>query len=151
MFWHKRKNYPIQVCDWLAQVERRLWVTTHKMTVGTPVGDVTIPDAFETDLFSKVPDTDHPEFWLASVVHDFMRKSKRWTRAQADIAFGYIMNDAAVVIRARMLEEGASERQADKVCIRLMRVGSLYLVGVSGLLGSAYMGIGRLKDKLLGR
>ena len=150
MFWRKKKNYPIQVCDWLAQVERRLWVTTHAMTVRTPVGDVVIEDGFGTDLFSKVPDTDHPEFWLASVVHDFMRTSPLWTRLEADIAFGFLMHTATITIRERMAVE-RNERQANKECIRLMRVASLYLIGVSGVIGSGYIAFGKLKDKLLGR
>jgi len=151
MLWFKRKPYPYTVTDWLSRVSRTEWVVTHEIAVYTPVGVVGVPELFETDLFSAVPDTKHPEFWLASVVHDFMRKSKDWTRAEADIAFGYIMHDAAVGIRERMLAGNKSEREANKECIRLMRVASLYLVGVSGLLGSGYIGLGRLKDKLLGR
>lgn len=151
MFWFKRKLYPIVVTDWLTRTSRKEWVVTHAMTVHTPVGAIDIPELFDTDLFSKVPDTKHPEFWLASVVHDFMRRSKDWSRLQADIAFGYLMQGAAITIRERMLAEGATEREADKECIRMMRVAALYLIGVSGLLGSGYIGIGRLKDKLLWR
>ena len=136
MLWFNRKPYPRVVTDWLTQTSRKTWVVTHAISVYTPLGVVAIPELTETDLFSAVPDTKHPEFWLASVVHDFMRRSKDWTRAQADIAFGYLMQDAAVSIRERMLAEGATERQANKECIRLMRVASLYLVGVSGILAT---------------
>jgi hypothetical protein len=149
MFWHKKK-YPVRVCDWLSQVKRRKWVTTRDLTTRTPVGDVSIIAGMETDLFSKVPDTDHPSFWLASVVHDYMRTSKDWTRKEADIAFSFLMHQAAITIRARM-EEDHGKREANKECIKLMRVASLYLIGVSGVIGSVYIGVGKLKDKLLRR
>ena len=148
MFW--RKQYPIEACDWLSQVKRRRWVTTRNLSVPTPVGLVVIDAPFETDLFSKVPDTNHPEFWLASVVHDYMRTSKAWTRKEADIAFCFLMTQAAIDIRARMANV-SDERTANKECIRLMRVASLYLIGVSGVIGSVYIGVGKLKDKLFRR
>ena len=148
MFWRKAKPYPYAVTDWLSRVSRNEWVVTHNTSVNTAVGAVTIPELFETDLFSAVPDTNHPEFWLASVAHDFMRRSDEWNRVEADIAFGYIMQDAAVTVRERLLAGNKSERTANDECIRLMRVASLYLLGVSGLIGSGYIGLGKLHDKL---
>ena len=151
----RNKNYPIKVCDWLVQTGRRTWVTTQELTVYAAVGAVVVPSAFDSDLFSKVPNTDHPEFWLASVVHDFMRRSKDWTRVEADIVFGELMFNAAIEIRLSMLmvpdEDTVSleehTRKANKACIRLMRVSSLYLLGVSGMVGSTYIGLGKLKDR----
>lgn len=147
-----------RVCSWLEKTGRNEWATTRDLTVHTPVGALWVPNGTKTDLFSKVPNTQHEGFWLASVVHDLMRRSDRWSRVEADIAFIYLMVEAALYVRKEMLvlvcEDDLSlcehKRKANKECVRLLRIASLYLLGVSGVVGSVYIGFGKLKDKLFG-
>ncbi len=39
--------------------------------VKTTRGTILLPGTFEYDRFSKVYDTEHPEFWLTSALHDW--------------------------------------------------------------------------------
>lgn len=137
-------------CTWLEKISRNKWRLTTSITVPTPLGDITATEGFETDLFSKVSNTPYPTYWIASIIHDFMRKSKLWTRRQSDMVFAFLLVEAAFDIRERLVISGMTEKQADKETMKLLRRAALYLLGVSGIVGSAYIGLGRLKAKLFG-
>lgn len=133
--------------SWYRKCGKREWVTTKPLLFHTPIGDVRIPAEFHTDFFSVVPDTKYDRFKKSSVLHDFMRKDSQYNRQQADVCFIYDMIHASVDIYRQLLKDGHSKKRALRVMFRLMRVSALYMLGVSGLIGSAYIGLSRLFNR----
>ncbi len=128
---------------WYEKVGRNRWRLTEELVFETLFGEVRAPVGYETDFFSLVPDTRHDEFKKQSVLHDRMRETH--SRIESDIAFLLGMVEASVRIYRELIDSGANKRRAQKELLRLLRVSCLYMLGVSGKIGSLYIWFSRLR------
>ena len=128
--------------DLFKRMTPRLWVTTRDVNFTTRYGDVAISAGTLTDLFSCVDNTEHPEFWLAALLHDETRRQRRklgWSRTMTDLVFRDEMVLQAFNVYLRLLAEGWTKADATNELWRLLRKTSTYYRGVSGILGTIYM------------
>jgi len=133
-------------CDWLEKVGRKRWRTTRRLVYHYLGFDIEIPAGFEFDLFSGVGNTKHEEMWRAAALHDWTRQRPECSRRFADALFLLDMVRAAIAVYRRLLTVGgASQKRAQKELRSLLRRAAYYYIGVSGVVGSAYIGLGRAK------
>jgi len=119
------------------------WEQLIPFTLDTIFGPVVVPVG-DTDLFTGVPNTEYEEYWISARLHDFMRASKAYNRWQSDVAFLLSMIHASITIHYDLLQEGVSEAQSLRVMVKLIRRACYYTLGVSGPLGSIYIGISKI-------
>lgn len=118
--------------------------TTKRLVYQLPDGSVYEVDAgTKTDLFSGVPDTGYLEFHKAAILHDQLRDHPDYSRYYADFCFDVEMKRRIALIRTRLLDAGCPKKVVDKEVIRLCRLAAIYLIGVSGLVGSLYIKLDR--------
>jgi len=129
-----------QYAPWHKKIGRRKWITTRPMIVQSRL----IPAGTETDLFSCVPDTQYIRFHVASLGHDLDRADPKVPRTLADARFLFEMVYAIRDIYAAFLKTDCPEKVVNKEIFRLCRVASLYMLGVSGKVGTAYLWLSKL-------
>jgi len=119
------------------QEGRGKYRTIRPLVFDTVAGPFAVKSGTETDLFSKVSNTGYIRFHMAAVFHDEARK--KYNRVLSDFMFLVEMVAAIKDIRAAFLNTTCPKKVIDKECFRLARVASLYMLGVSGLIGSLYI------------
>jgi hypothetical protein len=101
-----------------------------------------LPVGMEGDLFTCVPDTGYLEFHKSAWLHDALRLRKDvYSREFSDFAFAYDMHRRIAVIRSQLLLAKCPVKVVDREAVRLTRLASMYALGVSGLIGSAYIAL----------
>lgn len=130
--------------NWLIKVGDNRWRTTAAISFETRFGEVIVPEGFEFDKFSCVPNTPYPEFWKASLLHDYTRSRLKTnplvnvnTKKKTDIIFLDEMLIQSSVIFNRLREE-VGMKKAIKVYIKLIKLSFLYYQGVRGFFGTIY-------------
>ena len=144
----KHKHYIDEVnkytLPWYAKKGKK-FITTRGLTFVILGGDLKeIPPYTETDLFSCVPDTGYIRFHMASLLHDELRKDPDVSRWLADASFFFEMAQAVDDIYRDLIGEGCPQKVADREAKRLARIASLYMLGVSGLIGSIYLKLDKI-------
>jgi len=118
------------------------WQTTRDVEFNTRYGLVFIPEFTVTDLYSKVPNTGHPEFHLPPLLHDHVRNVRRpmgWSRRMTDIVFKDEMVLQSFRIYERLMASGVPRDKALNELWSLLRRSDIYYRGVSGIIGTIYM------------
>ena len=113
------------------------FITTRELVFDTIAGDYVVKTRTKTDLFSCVPDTGYIRFQMAAVLHDDARK--RMPRHVADLMFFLEMCRAIQDIRKALCLTSCPRRVINRECVRLARIAALYMIGVSGVIGSIYI------------
>jgi hypothetical protein len=136
--------------DWCEEVAPGRWKTTRPISFETRHGEVMVPHGFCWDKFSCVDDTEHPEFWLASLLHDFCRYMLAWggvaeinTRRKTDVVFLDEMLIQAAAIFAK-LRETQGTLLAVQEYISLIKRSFIYYRGVRGIFGTIYYWLGKI-------
>ena len=111
----------------------------HDMTYYLPDGRYMIAGGTESDLFSCVPDTGYVEFHKSAFLHDHQRTNRAISRQTADWNFAWDMIKRIEHIRRCLQVTDCPHKVIERETIRLTRLASLYSIGVSGLIGSAYI------------
>ena len=132
-------------CDFLTPVDDGVRRLIGDMPFQTRYGLVVVPDGFPTNLFSVVPDTKYPDFWKASILHDFMYSEIRkknpdrtiQKKRHADQAFYDEMLIQSAVIFGKLQYHVGTAMAVDEFH-KLLKLSKLYYRGVSGLLGRIY-------------
>ena len=108
----------------------------------TAFGPEVVEDGCRSDLFSCVPDTSYRRFHLASILHDAARRTR--SRHCADAMFAGEMAAAIADIVDMLRKTDCPAKVIEREAVRLHRVASLYTLGVSGVVGSAYIWFDRI-------
>jgi hypothetical protein len=132
-------------CNFLCQLSPRQWETTRALPFRTRYGEVEVPSGYITNLFTGVPNTPYPDFWKASVLHDYARDQVAKevegriikTRRQADIAFYDEMLVQSAIIFGKLQEFQPMDRAVEEFRF-LLRTSWVYYRGVAGVIGSVY-------------
>jgi hypothetical protein len=132
--------------EWLEQTGSHRWRVLRDLRYDFLGFYVIVPAGFECDLFSCVPDTNHPEMWRAAILHDHLRQQESVSRAFSDGLFLCDMVRASLAIRKRLIDSGVSEKEAEKEMVSIQRRAVLYWRGVAGWIGSVYIGLQRVKS-----
>lgn len=127
----------------------KLFITTTDLLFRTTFGLYTIPAGTKTDLFSMVPDTGYIRFHKAALLHDTLRGDPSVSRRAADLNFFFEMTHAIQDIQLSYCSTDCDQRVVDKEIFRLCRLASMYMLGVSGLIGSAYIAADKVSFKWL--
>ena len=117
-------------------------VTTIDLTFHTVIGDFGVQKGTPSDVFSCVPDTGYFRMHKAAILHDEARK--KLPRMVADYLFYSEMHAAIRDIRAALYKTTCPAEVIDREIVRLSRVASAYMLGVSGWIGSAYIWLDRI-------
>lgn len=136
--------------DWCKEISPGTWQTRENLEFETRYGPVPIPSGFIWDKFSCVPDTEHEEFWLASLLHDWTRHmldrggvGEINTRKKTDVVFLDEMLIQSAVIFQRLRPEHGT-RKAVQEYISLLKRSFIYYRGVRGILGTIYYWLGKI-------
>lgn len=113
-------------------------LTIKELRFQTDAGEVIIPIGFKTDLYTAVPNTQYEEFWLASVLHDFLLEMLKAgtpvkgfeTRKKCDDAFYGEMIYQSTQIYLKIYPM-TGKREAIKVLKQLVRISEMYYLGVT--------------------
>ncbi len=107
-----------------------------------PDGIYEIPAGTVSDLFSVVPDTGYIEFHKSAFLHDHQRGAGHGvSRERADYNFSWDMTQRIQHIRRALIACECPRAVLDREAIRLTRLAAMYSLGVSGLIGSAYIAL----------
>lgn len=120
------------------------WRTLVPITFYTPDGDYVVPPGVTYDRFSCVSNTDYEEFSKASLLHDIARLDPEVPRQVADFWFYDDMVYRIEVIRSKLLRAGCEKAVVDREVIRLSRIASIYMIGVSGRIGTLYLWLDKI-------
>lgn len=124
--------HPEERVDWLSRVGDNLWETTRNLHYHVAGREITVPAGFRTDLFTVVGNTEHPELWRSSILHDYiLEHPELYPRAVGDVLFLQDMVAAAFDIYHRLQEEGLSEKRARKKMLRIVWLAIRRYMGVS--------------------
>lgn len=134
----KRTKKPLNLPSWLEATNDGRWRLTQNLTFQTDKGEIMVPRGFVTDLFTDVPDTGYPDFWKASILHDYLLVRLHGgnpalgyeTRPKCDDAFYCEMIVQSMNI-FNMLREVAGTRSSIRTFVRLIKVSEVYYYGVS--------------------
>ena len=127
---------------WYVTEGRKRYRSVEALRYDLPNGhDVVIPTGVVTDLFTLVPDTGYWEMHKAAHLHDWLRDCEHHTRRFSDHAFAYDMAIRISIIRQRLRHVGCPAKVIDREAIRLTRMAALYVLGVSGWVGSVYIAL----------
>ena len=124
------------------QIDKHLWETSRAVNLLTRYGPLHIPQRTRTDLFSLVPNTEHEEFRIAALEHDYARKNRKvlgWTRHMTDLVFRDEMILQSYKVYQRLLDEGKPETEALEELWSLLKRSAVYYRGVAGVIGTVYM------------
>lgn len=119
-------------------------ITTRPLTFSVKGDLYIVPEGIETDLFSCVPDTGYTRFHRAALLHDVLRGDPEVSRRVADYCFMIEMVDAIEDIGYSLRITDCPEKVVDREMVRLCRISSLYMIGVSGLIGSIYLKLDKI-------
>lgn len=136
-----------EICKpWYVKVRRRRWRTTVDMQFILSYGVmVTIPAGTEWDMFSCVPNTGYLEFHKSSLLHDWMRRHRKfYSRYEADHCFSHDMAQRIYNIRNILLETDCDRKVVHREVIRLDRIAAIYTLGVSGKIGTIYIWLDKI-------
>ena len=129
---------------WYIPVGRKRWRSVIDLWYVLPDGThAMVPSGTETDLFSCVPDTGYWELHKSAHLHDWMRKQPQYSRAFSDDAFAADMHLRITHIRRMLQRTDCPEDVTDREMVRLRRMASMYVIGVSGWIGSVYIALDR--------
>jgi len=129
----------MQFPNWYVKIGKKKWRTTIPLSFSTLIGYYPISEGRETDLFSCVPNTGYTRFHKASLLHDELRKDPEISRVVADFCFLFEMIDAIKDIYHALKKTSCPQKVINREVFRLCRVASLYMLGVSGLIGTIYL------------
>lgn len=115
------------------------WVTTVDLDFDTLRGKYHIPAGTKTDLFSCVPNTGYTRFHKAALLHDRLRADAAVSREIADVCFHQEMIAAIADIHRALLLTDCELKVIERETFRLSRVAALYMLGVSGKIGTLYL------------
>jgi hypothetical protein len=125
---------------WYEPVKRGRVRSTVPMVYYLPDGRYEIPAGTVSDLFSVVPDTGYIEFHKSAFLHDYQRGAGHGVaRERADYNFSWDMTQRIQHIRRALIACECPRPVLDREAIRLTRLAAMYSLGVSGLIGSAYI------------
>ncbi len=128
-----------QFDPWYEPLKKGRVRTTRDLSFDTPYGPYKIPAGRVSDLFTGVPDTGYIRFHKAALLHDAMRGDDGTPRIMSDICFFLEMVSAIREIHAAYKKTDCPRRVVDVEIRRLCRLSAMYLLGVSGLIGSLYL------------
>lgn len=130
--------------DWLRKVSKHEWEVLADLRYEYLGFVIVVPAEFRCDLFSCVPNSQHPELWRSAILHDYMRQHPElYSRTFSDACFLLDMIRAGLSIYTRTVDE-VGTKAATKELRRVLRMAAWYYIGVSGAVGSAYIGAQRL-------
>jgi hypothetical protein len=134
----------IYQCTFLSPIDSK-WQLTQELHFRTRFGEVVVPAGFVTDLFSAVPNTRYPDFWKASILHDWLYHLIRENnpnrpckhKRHADVVFYDEMLIQSAVIFGKLQDYVGTEMAVDEFR-KLLRRSWAYYKGVAGVVGRIY-------------
>ena len=129
------------------EVEHRKWrqdryTICFDKTKSTVLGHIRFSEGRVYDGASVVGDTDYAYFWQEFLIHDESRR--QWRRILSDANFALGMFHGAFQIYKDLIKLGCPQAKAVKELVRLLRKACIYFLGVSGVIGSMYIGVSSL-------
>lgn len=124
---------PERMVDWLEAVpgNRNRWRLTRNLHYVFAGIQATATRGYETDLFTAVGNTTHPELWRSAILHDWIcDHPDQFPREVGDVAFISDMLAAAFAIYRRRISEGVPEPDARREMIKIAWRAVRYFMGV---------------------